>query len=373
MRRAVMLAAVLGSVAAAGSADVLASTDSTAESGTRSIDYAGMRIEVPKDWPVYRLDLDSAQCMRYDRPAVYLGGADPDQQCPARLIGGAPTLQVGPDGVTTTGTSDERRELLGRVRMLGPMGPRAVRGPAAPPAVGGPAGTAHRWHAGWTVGSGFDNCSAPPRATMKAWRAAYSVTSVYIGGESRGCAQPNLTRAWVRAVRLRGWRLIPTYVGPQAPCTGFHNRFTARDAYAQGARAADDAVASARALGIEQRAPIYYDMEAYSGNERCRAAVLTFLRSWAHRLRQRSQVSGVYSSAGSAIHDLVGVHRKKAKPSAIWFAHWDGKARTQGDSYVPDRRWSPHRRIKQYLGEHRETHGGIGMTVDRNVVDGRVY
>src|SRR5260370_38911798 len=138
MRRAVMLAAVLGSVAAAGSADVLASTDSAAESGTRSIDYAGMRIEVPKDWPVCRLDLDSAQCMRYDRPAVYLGGADSDQQCPARLIGGAPPLQVGPDGGTTPRTSRGRRGLLSRGPGPRPLGPPPAGGPARPPAVRGP-------------------------------------------------------------------------------------------------------------------------------------------------------------------------------------------------------------------------------------------
>ena len=67
----------------------------------------------------------------------------------------------------------------------------------------------------------------------------------------------------MRGVRRLGYRLIPTYVGLQAPCTRMRSRFKAAAAGAEGARAASDAVYRARRLGIPKRKPIYFDMEAY--------------------------------------------------------------------------------------------------------------
>ena len=45
------------------------------------------------------------------------------------------------------------------------------------------------------TGYAFDACTAPPLATMQAWKIAspYKGVGVYIGGVSRSCAQPNLT------------------------------------------------------------------------------------------------------------------------------------------------------------------------------------
>src|SRR5437870_5763179 len=63
---------------------------------TRTVEYGGVRISVPAGWPVYRLDQDPAQCVRYDRPAVFLGAGGPDQQCPAHLVGHAETVQIAP-------------------------------------------------------------------------------------------------------------------------------------------------------------------------------------------------------------------------------------------------------------------------------------
>jgi len=51
--------------------------------------------------------------------------------------------------------------------------------------------------------------------------------------------------AWVNAVVAQGWKLIPTYVGAQAPCTTFVNRMSDTNATAEGAAAADDAVTHA--------------------------------------------------------------------------------------------------------------------------------
>jgi hypothetical protein len=88
--------------------------------------------------------------------------------------------------------------------------------------------------------------------------------------------------------------------------------------------AANQAVA-AKSYGLGAGTPIYYDMEAYNHtNAGCRTAVLAFLDAWTRQLKAVSYISGVYSSAGSAITDLqsnttVAGH-SLAEPQAIWFA-----------------------------------------------------
>ena len=57
---------------------------------------------------------------------------------------------------------------------------------------------------------GFDSCTTPSLAAMRAWRRAFSAMAVYIGGVEAGCASPNLTADWVRAVTGLGWALMPT-------------------------------------------------------------------------------------------------------------------------------------------------------------------
>ncbi|GAA2458621.1 hypothetical protein GCM10010191_93260 [Actinomadura vinacea] len=224
----------------------------------------------------------------------------------------------------------------------------------------------------WAVGKGFDTCTAPSLASMRAWRKAYRISNIYIGGAARGCAQPNLTRDWVKSARSMGYRLIPTYVGLQAPCGRYRARFTAGNAAAQGRSAAVDAIRKAKALGIPAGKPIYFDMEAYPNDASCRRAVLTFLHNWTVKMKAERYVPGVYSSVGSGIRDLART-TGYTLPQAVWFAHWDGKPRLYGHPQIPDRLWHPHRRIKQYRGGHRETHGGVTINIDSNNVDGRVY
>ncbi|MEV4008301.1 DUF1906 domain-containing protein [Actinomadura sp. NPDC049753] len=224
----------------------------------------------------------------------------------------------------------------------------------------------------WVRGRGFDTCTAPSLATMRAWRPSFKVTNIYIGGAARGCAQPNLTASWVRQVRAMGYRLTATYVGLQAPCGSRPQRFTAGSASWQGAQAAADAARRARALGIPAGKPLYYDMEAYDHRKSaCRAAVLRFVDNWVDRLKTEGYKPCLYSSAKSGIRD-VG-RSSISKPSCIWFANWDGRAGVYGDPFLPDAWWSPHRRVKQYRGGHRETHGGVTLNIDSDVADGRVY
>ncbi|GAA2098713.1 DUF1906 domain-containing protein [Actinomadura alba] len=226
----------------------------------------------------------------------------------------------------------------------------------------------------WTTGRGFDTCTAPSLRAMRAWRRTYRIANIYIGGAARGCSQNHLTRSWVRSVRRMGYRLIPTYVGLQAPCNKrYQDGYTMERPATEGRLSAYDAVRRAKALGIGRRAPIYFDMEAYDSRKtRCREDVLRFLHEWSRGLHRRHYRSGVYSSVASGIMDL-GLAKGVTKPKAIWFAHWNRKADVYGDPYIPDTWWHPHRRIKQYRGGHKERHGGVTINIDSNIIDGLVH
>lgn len=398
-------------------------------SASRVVEYRGLRIPVPAGWEVHRLDRDPTRCVRYDRHALYLGTPGPQPDCPARVVGrteavhiepadrreaGSPApsasrtlvpgdrlaaltvpptadhemrLELPEAGVTITGVYGKDPAPLQRMlRGARPTGERP-RGPRTPepsgtdvprrtpgPTRSGGAGARGEPRAkGWVQGNGFDTCTAPSLATMKAWRPSFEVTNIYIGGAARGCAQPNLTAGWVREVRAMGYRIIPTYVGLQAPCGSRSQRFTAGNAAGEGRNAAADAARKAGELGIPKGAPIYFDMEAYnSGDSACRAAVLRFVDNWVRGLRAEGYTPCLYSSVASGIRD-VGDATGISKPEGIWFAHWDGRAQIYGDPYIPDGWWHPHRRIKQYRGDHRETHGGVTLTIDSDIADGLVY
>jgi hypothetical protein len=168
-----------------------------------------------------------------------------------------------------------------------------------------------------------------------------------------------------------GWTLIPTYVGLQAPCTSFSHRISPSNAAAQGASSAKDAISDLTGLGLGAHTPVYFDLEAYStAKSRCVKAVETFLDAWTVQLHSSGYLSGVYSSAGSGVTNLVQKAGDPSfhEPDDIWFAHWNGKSTTTGDSYVPDALW-PHHRIHQYAGGHNERYGGVTINIDNDAVD----
>src|SRR3954452_24937716 len=72
-----------------------------------------------------------------------------------------------------------------------------------------------------SAGLGFDACEAPPTSVLRAWLASpFRSVNIYFGGSQRACAdQPELSQTWVATVLANGWKLIPTYVGLQAPCS----------------------------------------------------------------------------------------------------------------------------------------------------------
>jgi hypothetical protein len=224
---------------------------------------------------------------------------------------------------------------------------------------------------------GMDTCTAPSLRAMRAWHHAFKAAAIYLGGPEAACGWGNLSAAWIRASVRMGWAMIPAYVGPQAPCTGFRVRIRAGRAESQGRASARNAIRLAQVLGMHRGAVLYDDMEGYRRNHgRCSRPVVAFLDGWTRELHARGYRSGVYSSAAAAARDL-GRYRHVyghpvARPNSLWFALWDGRRNLRGTPYVRNNWWRAHR-IKQYKGARHRRIGGIRLSFDSDVVDGAVY
>jgi hypothetical protein len=244
-----------------------------------------------------------------------------------------------------------------------PTGPVLASNPSPVPTQAAPGGTL----------AGFDTCAAPSLPTMKAWRAKYAATAIYIGGQMMACGQSNLSASWVQRTEAMGYALMPTFVGLQAPCNSFSGKIDPKQAASQGTAAANQAVTAAKSYGLGAGTPIYYDMEAYNHtNADCRIAVLTFLDAWTRQLKAVSYISGVYSSAGSAITDLqsnttVAGH-SLAEPQAIWFALRDNGNSMTGSPYMTSAVWPVASRSKQYAGNRVVKVRGISLNIDADWV-----
>jgi uncharacterized protein YraI len=212
---------------------------------------------------------------------------------------------------------------------------------------------------------------------MQAWVGSpYRGVGIYIGGPNRTCPQRNLNAAWVTTVS-KSWRLIPIYMGRQAPCTFRANatEFTASSASSWGTADAADAVAKARALGLLPGSAIYGDMEHYdAADTNCRDAVRRYVSSWTRELHRSGYLAGVYAHLYSGAKHLSDSYNSSsyARPDAIWIARWDNSTLLTGWLGVPDSRWANHQRAKQYRGDHTETHGGVTINIDSDRFDAPV-
>ncbi|MFF1421559.1 glycoside hydrolase domain-containing protein [Streptomyces sp. NPDC058280] len=390
--------------------------DSPPES-RQTVTYHGYRIEVPAEWQVVDLAENPRACLRFDRPAVYLGEPADQNDCPAGVVGRAAGIVVEPITARSAGQATAATARTQRGKATAPTAassndtiqiavedagvlvtaahtpqteslvrgvlasadltkgaertelPRAAqRSDATPLAAAGP-------QPGSYLGKGFDACTAPSQAAMNAWQASspYSAVGVYISGSFRGCAQPNLTASWVTSQTNNGWRLFPIDVGRQAPCTSYSLTISTDPATAksQGVSAAAGAITAASNLGIPAGSALYSDIEAYSSTASCKAAVLSYLSGWTERLHSSGYLSGLYSSAASGIKDAASEYNNSAytRVDHLFYAWWNGAADTNTGSYVPSTYWSNHQRIHQYAGEVTESYGGYSITIDRDYLD----
>ncbi len=239
------------------------------------------------------------------------------------------------------------------------------------------------------VGQGFDKCEIPSRSQMQKWwdNSPYKTVNLYIGGSSQACANTALTASYLEKLNLQGWQFIPTWVGPQAPCTGFTSRISSdvTSAYNEGVDQANLAVERLAELGLTQPnqsgSVVYYDMEYYGTNTVCRDAVNAFMNGWVSQIHARGNQAGVYGSTlcNTGLSDFRTITNA---PDVIWPARWyhnmgegfyDPSATVWNlGSCLPDSVWADHQRIRQYEGDHNETWGSLTLGIDSNVLDGAV-
>ena len=239
-----------------------------------------------------------------------------------------------------------------------------------------------------SFGYGFDTCQAPAIEDMQTWKddGPFMDANIYYGGAARTCwYQHNLNSEWVDAVFAQGWRLIPTWVGPQAPCWregALAFSLDPRVAGEEGLAQATEAVHEARTLGLGVGTPLYYDMEKYAENRPdCSLAVRAFVDAWSQGVEERGYVAGIYGSPRNASADWrEGVVDNP--PTALWLAHWrcgeglevclwdDGP--TVRSEHLDDSYWGNNQRIRQYWGSHEETWGHVRLKIDRNYANGLV-
>lgn len=228
---------------------------------------------------------------------------------------------------------------------------------------------------------GFDKCTLPTVSQMQTWwnSSPYWTFNVYIGGVSLACKNSGLNLDWLSRVSQQGWTFIPTWVGPQAPCTGFNHRMSANPTTArqQGRSEADAAAAAVTQLGLLGNRVIYYDLEGYSSKatDACRQAVAAFMQGWVERLHELGFSAGAYGGACSSF--VADWAENTNPPDNVWLAHWYRSSWYQyasvwNTSCVANDLWANHQRLKQYAGDHNETWGGVTFRIDSNVLDGTV-
>jgi hypothetical protein len=296
------------------------------------------------------------------------------------------------DGATCTTTTTLRRATDGVALPL-PTGKRAITAQSSLPAeVDSASGYAEamangnpvRWQT--ATGQGFDSCTLPSLWQMQDWynNSPYRVWNLYIGGSSRApCG--TLTASYIATLAVQGWRLIPTWVGPQAACSDFASRMSWNpdEAYQQGRAEADAAVTRAAELGLtfsnDAGTLLYYDLEAYfpaPGDTACREAARSFMNGWTQRVRERGNLAGVYgSTCRSYLSDFVSTANV---PDAIWAAVWLLPYQYRPSVSVfnlpclDNSLWVNQQRLRQYSGGHNETWGNTTLNIDSNVLDGPV-
>ncbi|MBN1304918.1 MAG: DUF1906 domain-containing protein, partial [Anaerolineales bacterium] len=239
------------------------------------------------------------------------------------------------------------------------------------------------------IGHGFDICEIPSIAQMKTWwdNSPYEAVNLYIGGSARACPNSLLSAAFLEQLSAQGWKFIPTWVGPQAPCTGYSSRFSynVTTAYNQGAAEANSAAGTLSVLGLtnpdQSDSIVYYDMEYYGTDTTCRNAANAFMNGWVSQLHSLGITAGVYGSTlcSTGLSDFWSITHR---PDAIWPARWyhnspdgyfDPDASVWGlGSCLTDSMWAEHQRIRQYEGTHNETWGTLTLAIDNDVLDGIV-
>lgn len=239
------------------------------------------------------------------------------------------------------------------------------------------------------AGHGFDSCVRPTVEQMQTWftHSPYRVWNLYLGGSSRFSLCGVLSASYLQSLTQQGWLFIPTWVGPQPPCSqvGRGRKISADlgTAYNEGIIEALMALDVAEALGLtgtdKSGTILYYDIENYPNNADCKAATRSFISGWSATLRAHGTRAGVYGSpCTSYVGDLAGATHV---PDAVWLAYWthaayDGGIKPSDFVFsvpcISPTLWNNNQRLRQYAGDHTENWGGVALPIDSDVTAGPV-
>jgi len=228
----------------------------------------------------------------------------------------------------------------------------------------------------------FDKCALPTVGQMQTWwdESPYVVHNIYIGGIHYACPTGTLNASWMQAVAQQGWAFILTWVGPQAPCTGYTHKisYNTSTAYSQGIDEAAAALDASESIGISGEKILYYDMESYAGaDSSCRNAVDAFLAGWTDWIRLQGDKAGVYGSPCYYMMDWWS-NDLEDRPDDVWIASWLTPAEYRPDATVwnvacmNNTYWPGQQRLRQYAGGHVEAWGGVTFSIDSNVLNGEI-
>jgi hypothetical protein len=237
------------------------------------------------------------------------------------------------------------------------------------------------------LGEGVDSCVAPTAAQMaNFWNGSpYYYWGIYIGGDERSCAQPNLTTSWIATVTngtangiSMAWKLMPLWVGPQDPCeSGFGNTISTNTttAFSQGQTQAGDAYDEwVNTLHQSASTPMVYDMEVSTGTitSTCLAAMKSFISGWVSDLHYPpASKAGLYTSTcGGDLNDFASIANP---PDFIDGADYGTSKSTSSLDCITSSNWSHQQRHKQYASPHKVTYNGTTIQVDSRCANSWVY
>jgi hypothetical protein len=236
------------------------------------------------------------------------------------------------------------------------------------------------------LGEGLDSCAAPSLSQMAAFwnNSPWYYWGIYIGGDERGCSQPNLTSSWITTVMTgsyngvqMAWKLLPIWAGPQDPCQpgfGHYISYDTSTAHGQGETQGADAYSAwVNGLGQSSDTPIVYDMQYTGGTitSKCLAAMKAFINGWVYQLHlYPPQKAGLYTS--SKYGDLNDFASISHPPDFIYGANYSSGKSTSDMPGVSSTNWAHQQRHKQYRGGHYET-GYPSVKVDSDCANSWVY
>jgi len=240
------------------------------------------------------------------------------------------------------------------------------------------------WQVGTYEGQAFDACEIPTLAELSNWfeNSPYRGVNLYIGGISRLCANNKLNASYIAEIARQGWRLIPTWVGHQPPCTSFKYPFPydVDEAFEYGVNNANQAKDRMELFGLlnnGQGGIVYLDVESFStSNEACVAATRAYIQGWTTRMRELGIMGGLYASSVNL--NKAQIYNIVPTVPAVWIAEWNATRGFNPDASVYDLRhlpndyWYNQQRLRQYSGHLNESWGGVTLSIDPNVAHGPV-